>query len=240
MAAKEKCDGFLQLVKEGQPLTGESSDAEFPGAIEFQSFRFGSSSGFTDSDALYAAQDKSKRGALAESRLKESGYLGIASLFGDQESDDSGIDENDAKEFEGKDLADEAACNFQIVKAVDISSPDLFRAYCSCQDLDNREVFDSATVSLRKATGGKSRRVSQVHFQRSAGRGLHAGCQHRRHGQGNDQSGVCEGPRRVSPAKQRRRIGHCGQGGLGFHRAHDVVTHSRLGGPRTTNTRFLS
>ncbi len=155
MAAKEKCDGFLQLVKEGQPLTGESSDAEFPGAIEFQSFRFGSSSGFTDSDALYAAQDKSKRGALAESRLKESGYLGIASLFGDQESDDSGIDENDAKEFEGKDLADEAACNFQIVKAVDISSPDLFRAYCSCQDLDNREVFDSATVSLRKATGGK-------------------------------------------------------------------------------------
>ena len=154
MPAKEKCDGFLQLVKDGQPLTGESTDAEFPDSIEFQSFRFGSSSGFTDDSALYAAQDSNKRGALAMSRLQEQGEMGIASLFGEEESSYD-VSEEDAKEFEGKDLADESACNFQIVKSMDVSSPDLFRAYCSCQDLDNREVFDSATVSLRKSTGGR-------------------------------------------------------------------------------------
>ena len=36
---------------------------------------------------------------------------------------------------------------------MDISSPDLFRAYCSAQDLEHRDVFDSATITLRKATG---------------------------------------------------------------------------------------
>jgi type VI protein secretion system component Hcp len=155
MAAKERVDGFLQLVEGGHPLSGESTDVEFPNAIEFQSFRFGSSSGFTDSNALYAAQDTSKRGALAMSRFQDSGYQGIASLFGDDEQAEADISEQDAKEFEGKDLSDEAAANFQIVKGVDFSSPTLFRAYCTCQDLDHREVFDSATVSIRKSTGGK-------------------------------------------------------------------------------------
>ena len=37
----------------------------------------------------------------------------------------------------------------------DLSSPDLFRAYCSTQDLEHRDVFESATLYIRKATGGK-------------------------------------------------------------------------------------
>ncbi len=150
----EWCDGFLQLVKGGQPIKGESIDKEFTDAIEFQSFQFGSMSGFTDNAALYAAQDAGQRRSLAESRFgAENNFGEFASLFGDDEQTIE-MDEKDYKEFEGKDLADVDACNFQIVKQLDLSSPNLFRAYCSTQDLEHREVFESATVSLKKATGG--------------------------------------------------------------------------------------
>jgi len=151
--AAEWCDGFLQLVQGGQPVKGESTDAEFTDAIEIQSFQFGSMSGFTDSDGLYAAQDASRRGAVAQTRLEGENFGGIASLFGDDEPVAT-FDEKDLKEFEGKDLADVDACNFQIVKQLDAASPNLFRAYCTTQDLEHREVFESATISLRKATGG--------------------------------------------------------------------------------------
>jgi type VI protein secretion system component Hcp len=156
--ANDWCDGFLQLVKDGQPVEGECGDGGFVGAIEFQSFRFGDSGGFTDSDSgFYAEQNAGNRGSSALSRAQDANpFGGVASLFGEEEQGDTGADdlsEKEMKEFEGKDLAEVAACNFQLVKEMDLSSPDLFKAYCSTQDLENREVFDSATVSLRKATG---------------------------------------------------------------------------------------
>src|ERR1700676_1986146 len=156
--ANDWCDGFLQLVKDGQPVEGECADAEFAEAIEFQSFRFGDSGGFTDSDSgFYAEQNAGNRRGSALSRAQDANpFGGVASLFGEEEQGDAGADdlsEKDMKEFEGKDLAEVAACNFQIVKEMDHTSPDLFKAYCSTQDLENREVFDAATLSLRKATG---------------------------------------------------------------------------------------
>ena len=158
--ANDWCDGFLQLVKDGQPVEGECSDTEFESAIEFQSFRFGDSGGFSDSGGgYYAEQRAGSRAGTALGRAQDANPLaGVASLFGDDEQGDVGLEElseKDRQEFEGKDLAEEAACNFQIVKEMDHSSPDLFKAYCSTQDLENREVFDSATLSLRKATGGE-------------------------------------------------------------------------------------
>jgi type VI protein secretion system component Hcp len=124
----EWCDGFLQLVKSGQPIKGESTDMEFPESIEILSFKFGTMSGFADTEEFTAVQKVGEESTPENSDKKLDSY-------------------------QGKDLADVEACNFQIVKEMDISSPDLFRAYCSAADLEHREVFDSGTVTLRKATG---------------------------------------------------------------------------------------
>src|SRR5437660_775890 len=97
--ASEWCDGFLKLVKDGQTIEGESSDAKFGGArdlgddmaslfggdgessggkpdrlIEVISFTFGSSQGFSDGEAQYASQDR---------RPKDTLGADFASLFGD-------------------------------------------------------------------------------------------------------------------------------------------------------------
>jgi len=82
--ANDWCDGFLQLVKDGQPVEGECNDGDFVGAIEFQSFRFGDSGGFTDSDSgFYAEQNAGNRGSSALSRAQDANpFGGVASLFG--------------------------------------------------------------------------------------------------------------------------------------------------------------
>jgi type VI protein secretion system component Hcp len=152
--AAEWCDGFLQLVKSGQPVAGESTDIDYPEAIEILSFKFGSMSGFTDdAEGFYAVQNVSERRGVAASRAQEGDLsLGFASLFGGDDSTPE-YSEQELDEKQGKDLSEVEACNFQFVKEMDISSPDLFRAYCSAQDLEHRDVFDSATITLRKATG---------------------------------------------------------------------------------------
>jgi type VI protein secretion system component Hcp len=151
------CDGFLKLVKDGTPINGETTDAEFPNHIEIISFQFGSSEGFPDKEGLYAAQDANLRQQVAANRYNDNPYLGIASLFGDEEQDNTPQDlsESDLKGCEGTDIAEVAACKLTITKELDLSSPDLFRAYCSTQDLNNRDVFESATLYIRKATGGQ-------------------------------------------------------------------------------------
>ena len=162
----EWCDGFLKLVKDGQPIEGEATDAKFGGArnladdfaslfgdedssgaqpsrlIEVISFTFGSSQGFTNAEGQYASQYR---------RPKDTLGADFASLFGDP----SQFDEEELDQFEGTDLAEESGCKLTITKELDLSSPDLFRAYCSTQDLEHRDVFESATLYVRKATGGK-------------------------------------------------------------------------------------
>ncbi|HEX4000838.1 MAG TPA: type VI secretion system tube protein Hcp [Pirellulales bacterium] len=149
----EWCDGFLQLVKSGQPVVGESTDIDYPESIEILSFKFGTMSGFSDTDEFYAVQKVGERGNVAASRAQENdGSVGLASLFGGEDSAPEYSDK-ELKQYQGKDLSEVEACKFQIVKEMDISTPDLFRAYCSAQDLEHRDVFDSATITLRKATG---------------------------------------------------------------------------------------
>lgn len=152
--AGDWCDGFLQLKKQDQQVKGESTDKAFAGAIEILSFKFGSMSGFSDSQEFYAAQNVGERRGVAMSRASDNdGSIGLGSLFGGEDSTPE-YSERELDEYQGQDLADVEACNFQIVKEMDLSSPDLFRAYCSSQDLENRDVFDSGTITLRKATGG--------------------------------------------------------------------------------------
>ena len=149
----EWCDGFLQLVKSGQPVKGESTDMDYPEAIEILSFKIGSMSGFTDKDGYYAVQNVGQRQAVAASRAQENDLsIGFATLFGGDGSTPE-YSEQELDSYQGKDLSEVEACKFTITKEMDISSPDLFRAYCSTQDLEHRDVFDSATVTLRKATG---------------------------------------------------------------------------------------
>ncbi|HEV2971483.1 MAG TPA: type VI secretion system tube protein Hcp [Pirellulales bacterium] len=150
----EWCDGFLKLVKDGEPIEGESTDDKFPGLIEIVSFQFGSSQGFPDKEGLYAAQDANLRHGVARGRFNDDGAAGIASLFGDEPSAPQEFDEGELKDLEGTDLAEVDACKITITKELDLSSPDLFRAYCSTQDLNNRDVFESATLYVKKATGG--------------------------------------------------------------------------------------
>ena len=156
--ASEWCDGFLKLVKDGQPIEGESTDAEFPGLIEVISFSFGSSQGFPDDEGLYAAQDANQRHSVAQGRFNDNGALGIASLFGDEPSEPVEFDEGELKDLEGTDLAEVDACKLTISKELDLASPDLIRAYCSTQDLNNRDVFESGTLYIKKASGA-SRKV---------------------------------------------------------------------------------
>jgi len=156
--AQEWCDGFLELYRTGgAQLTGESTDAQYANAIELISFKFGSSSGFDDEDAFYRPQDQSKTTAPAEERFANNHdpLLDIGSLFGEQNSA-LGDAEFIWEEIEGTDLAGVSACQFEIVKQYDKSSPALFAAYCSSHDLETREVFETAHVNLRKSTGLKA------------------------------------------------------------------------------------
>jgi type VI protein secretion system component Hcp len=156
----EWCDGFLKLMKDGSPIDGESTDAEFPDLIEIVSFQFGSSEGFSDKEGLYAPQDSALRHKVSTARHNENGYMGIASLFGDEEAESpQDLSDEDVKAFAGTDLAGVAACKLTLGKELDLASPDLFRAYCSTQDLECRDVFESATIYLRKAAGGRRRQV---------------------------------------------------------------------------------
>src|ERR1700676_5570118 len=105
--ASDWCDGFLKLVRDGQPVRGESADADFVEAIEIVSFSFGSMQGFTDSaEGLYAAQDANQRRDVAMSRAAENPYAGIASLFGEEEAEPTEYSDSDLKSYEGTDLAD--------------------------------------------------------------------------------------------------------------------------------------
>ena len=219
----EWCDGFLQLVKSGQPVDGESTDMDYPESIEVLSFKFGNSSGFGDTAEFFAAQKVGDRRGVAMSRAQDNdGSIGLASLFGG-EDDAPEYSEKELDQYQGKDLSEVDACNFQITKEMDISSPDLFRAYCSAQDLEHRDVFDSGTLTLRKATGKIAGRLLDLHLQRSRRGRLFAGDRRRRLAEGNDQPFVREDPGGIQAAKGHRRIGARHQRGLGFHRTQLLV-----------------
>jgi type VI protein secretion system component Hcp len=152
--ANEVCDGFLKLVRDGQPVKGESSDADFKDIIELLSFEFGSSQSFEDD--YYAVQKVSDRRQSGMERMRESvGGKGVKAMVQGFEN---------LQKFEGKDLSEEDACQFKITKLLDWSSPDLFQAYCSVQNPERKIVFDSAQVSMRKTTGGKSKTYLEFHF----------------------------------------------------------------------------
>ncbi len=151
MADIDWSDGFLALTKGQAKIKGEATDAGFQETIEVLSFEMGSSQGF-DEDALFAEQGEGARRETAGNRMLDSAEFGMASLFG---GDDFGtFSDADFAQFEGKDLAEVDACQFEITKQLDQSSPDLFRAYCSSHSLATREVFETGVLTLRKATGG--------------------------------------------------------------------------------------
>lgn len=159
--ANESCDGFLKLVREGQPVKGESTDVDYPDILEIQSFEFGSMQAFEDS--YYAVQKVSDRRQSSLGRMRES----VAASGGGVRAMAQGFE--NLEQFEGKDLSEEDACQFQIIKQLDWSSPELFQAYCSVQHPEKKIVFDSAQVSLRKTTGGaKSETYLEFHFEEVA------------------------------------------------------------------------
>ncbi len=144
------CDGYLQLVKAGQPVKGECRSAEFQDYIELISFDFGSMTGFKDTEAYYADQNVGRRGATGGSRMLENHSeddlgLSMQFLFGGDADTES--------KYEGEDLGEVDACQFKISKLFDLSSPDLFRSYCSTHSPENRDVFDTATITLCKTHG---------------------------------------------------------------------------------------
>ncbi len=154
--ANEACDGFLRLVRDGHPVQGESSDEDYPGIIEILTFEFGSMQAFDDS--YFAVQKVADRRQVGLERMRES----VAGSGGGAKAMIQGFENLD--QFEGKDLSEQEACQFEITKVLDWSSPDLFQAYCSVQNPEKKIVFDSAQVSLRKTTGGKSTTYLDFHF----------------------------------------------------------------------------
>lgn len=155
--ATDSCDGYLKLVKDGQPLKGESTDAEYPEVIEVLSFEFGSMSAFED--GYYAVQKVSERRQASLARMRDS----VAAAGGGVRAMKQGFEK--LQTFEGKDLSEQEACQFQIIKQLDWSSPDLFQAYCSVQNPEKKVVFESAQLTLRKTTGGNQGAFLDFHFQ---------------------------------------------------------------------------
>ncbi len=156
MADIDWCDGFLVLMQGGAKVEGEALDAGFVSAIEIISFEFGSSQPFDD-DQEFADQAFSDRAGRAKGRMMDDEpAIGMQQLFGDPDYDyaqDITLSDADFKKYQGDDLGEVDACQFEITKQLDRSSPALFRAYCSTHSLTTREVFDTATVTLRKASG---------------------------------------------------------------------------------------
>jgi type VI protein secretion system component Hcp len=154
--ADDSCDGYLKLIREGQPVKGEATDEDFPELIELMSFEIGSMSGFEDS--YYAVQKVSERRQSSLGRMRES----VSQSGGGVRAMAKGFENLDT--YEGKDLSEQEACQFQIIKQLDWSSADLFQAYCSVQNPEKKIVFESAVLSLRKTTGGKEATYLEFHF----------------------------------------------------------------------------
>ncbi len=141
MAGNDSCDGFFQLWKDANTvIAGESTDAAFEGAIEIDSFDFGSSTAFTHEDESTPLAKLAANRHLADETTPDQ-WL------------ESSINEED---FTSYDLRDEEACQFQIKKGIDLSSAALFHAYCSGQHPEEMERFEKGVVHLRKSGTGMS------------------------------------------------------------------------------------
>lgn len=126
-------DAFLELIGGTVPVTGETADVTFKPkyAIELDSFSFGSTESLED-------DFKAPEGA-------------------DASWDQMSLDDDDF-ELDNYDKADDAPKkiqHFTIDKLVDMSSPNLFQAYCSSSLAPaDRHSYTTAKVSIRKNSGG--------------------------------------------------------------------------------------
>jgi type VI protein secretion system component Hcp len=164
--ASEGCGGILVLTRKGQDtVKGECQDANFKEAIEIRSFELGSSQPFDDADSYYAVQDLKMREEVSLARRLRKDQT-FAEIYNDPvlsigmriAEAEEGPDE-ETRSYEGKDVSEEEACQIEVTKEIDYSSPDLFLAYCSNQDPENRTIFEKAVVYLRKSGAGKNPEV---------------------------------------------------------------------------------
>jgi type VI protein secretion system component Hcp len=143
-------DGFLELKKGGKPVEGENLDTHFgrKHAMAIQSFWIGSSG---------------SEGAK-KAKKKEAGH----GKPGAHEAPKPGAHEAPKPPPAPPPSADGEAAKpkhpltFKVTKEVDLATTKLFTAYCEHADRDKlggekkgSDCFDSATVTLRKASGGK-------------------------------------------------------------------------------------
>lgn len=120
-------DGFLELIKQGKPVEGESLDKIFSAkkAIAISSFD------------VWTLEN--------EIEDEDGPDLSNAPTTGNGPLRPRGKPNTDEKK--------KCPIFFKVTKEVDASSPELFLGYCRHADLQISEAYDSAKVTIRKAGG---------------------------------------------------------------------------------------
>jgi type VI protein secretion system component Hcp len=142
-------DGFLELIRQGKPIQGETLDRIFTKkkASSIASF------------SMWGVDNEvpEEETPLADtSTTQPTSQPGQGSLTF-QNKPGGGSTPLQAKKAEQK----KYPIFFKVTKEIDLSSPELYLAYCKNADLLTTQPFDTAKVTIRKA-GGKNKLVYLV------------------------------------------------------------------------------
>lgn len=122
-------DGFLELIRHGQPVPGETLDKTFSAK------RAMSITGFTVWTLENEIEDEAPPSSVSDNSDSKWGQASLGSPK--------------ARSTEPK----KCPIFFRITKEVDLASAELYLAYCKHADTQADEPFDLAKVSIRKAGG---------------------------------------------------------------------------------------
>lgn len=135
-------DGFLELIRDGERIAGESQDAVFAKkkAISILNFEIDTSAAEAPTPDLSVSEEQEDFGESYE----ESSRSSLSSAPRTTAVPTGEVDQ-------------ESKCpiTFKISKTIDASSPHLYLSYCqhTDQEVFNDLPFDTAKVTLRKAAG---------------------------------------------------------------------------------------
>jgi type VI protein secretion system component Hcp len=188
--AKDSYDIFLVLTRaDGSAVDGESTDAAMAtdpktgkaqGPIEIDDFTFSlEKASFQSEDKLKGAVQKLDDSKYVEESTKKAVKGALKPLMQEVESLQAIIEQNKA-DVGGKLVREHA---FSIKKGIDLSSPELFRAFCegtkapskgagssssngsSDSPVKKSSTFSKAVVSVRKAGGSSDNTYLRFEFE---------------------------------------------------------------------------
>jgi type VI protein secretion system component Hcp len=152
MANNTSLDGFLELIKQGKPVEGETLDRIFTKkkASSIASFSM------EGEDNESPADEDSDADSTTQQPLPQPGQGPLQFRQPSASTAPTTAPVQAAKKEKKK-----YPITFKVTKEIDQASPELYLAYCKNADLLTSQPFDTAKVTLRKA-GGKNKLVYLV------------------------------------------------------------------------------